>query len=375
VDFIAGEIAQMSALVPQAQAEQAFFNTPSVLFGYANVSSQIPVPPMTFNATLVNNLLHGVGPFPGWLNDVQQGTGLIGFAKLLANASLTSTLAGAYGFQVSEAPYIAGYLNFLLTFVSNQLLVSVGGAQTQAYNMFYGQWANATLFPSGLDLNFDGRPDGFELSSAWNNGSLGVTGMPLQAAINLWNQSRTDSILSVAGITAWATALQAYQTTGNEVLFATLATQVGIPVFNVPLMTTFGTWLGTWIQQLVIPFIEMDTGVTNLTDLAYLQWGTASVLDYQSVANYDHTIPAPPEWAIFVQNFTGVALPFNLTISKQLLNGPMGFMVNTDNVPTFLTLLQRKDFTSIAGLWGLNVTEANLMGAYFSYLIENFVGM
>jgi len=121
------------------------------------------------------------------------------------------------------------------------------------------------------------------------------------------------------------------------------------------------------------PLVLSQAGVSNYTQLAYLQWGTSNVLLGKSAAEFDPTIPAPPEFGYVARTVLGSSVRFNAAVSQTLLSSGPFPLENGQNVAMFFGLVGSAQFSTVFSLWGLSPQEAGTLAGYLNYVIRKFV--
>jgi hypothetical protein len=168
-------------------------------------------------------------------------------------------------------------------------------------------------------------------------------------------------------VKAWFAAIQtAQRTNGSDLLgFAPYSFQLGMPSADI---IKVATWLGKWQSTLVEPYIKASFGVTDLTQLAYVQWGTG-LLPGVSVADLDPTVPAAPEFAIWaLRNNNTIRFDKNRSITVL-----SKFLGANGTTPQFFQLLQANNLTAINAVYGFSPQEAVAFAGYLNYVMTTFV--
>jgi hypothetical protein len=365
--------------------ERNFFNTAAPPFGVTTYYNTLgagfiawPAAGSTFTDLAINRTLYlGVvlnlpdqtAVIPGWSVATQVAglqAWLYWYQVAAVNPTVKSIMSSAYNLTLTptnpQLDLLANWLsNYMMTTVANANLGGATGVNNTAQAQFYGQWSNSAALKGGLDLNADAvTPDGFELGTAFPivNGSFpAATGVSLATTTNLWNVNSNTSILSSVGINTWFTAIRS----GNPELLYPLGNSNGLTNATTDVLSNY---LQQWQSYLVVPFIYQQFQISNLSDLAYIQWGSGALLGQGvSVQSIQTTLPYPPEFAVYAYS-KGSPVRFSLSRSKFLLKEGKFPFFEGSTVELFFDYLEASDYSSIYNIWGLSQTEAIIFGEY-----------
>ena len=361
-----------------------YFNNTSWQTDIANALGAQNAPPMKgisewlgvnlgFTPEAVSRILFGNPSLhlPGWLYMPHNGTGILGFLQAY-NSTNHDVLAAGYNVTTTQLDVLAGYLQYMFNLVVPTIINAKYGVTPFRYAQYlvYGQWANGTLIPTGIDVNQDGHtPDGFEVATIYGNGTVIPTEIPLKTVIQLMNSSNPYGLTNGStnqGIYVWYGAAL-----GNTTLQNLLATMFSL---NSNQLSAILNWIGVFKDNLVPAILVQQyhsMGVNTVNDLAFLQWGSLFAGASVAVLDPNAGLPGVPEFAAWAQN-NGVPTRFNATMSKAILNGTFAF-TNATYLGAFLLYVSTGDFTHVKAMWGLNNTEAVALAGYVNYFMQTFV--
>jgi hypothetical protein len=188
----------------------------------------------------------------------------------------------------------------------------------------------------------------------------------MASVTSLWNTVSNISILSDDGITAWFDAIAS----GDPNTLYGLGNMNGLTNATTDILANY---LGVWQTSLVIPFLFQQFQISNLSDLAYIQWGSGALLgNGVTIQSIETSIPYPPEFAFYAYT-VGSPIRFSLGKSKFLLrDGNLPFFDGA-TVELYFDLLGASDYSSIQNLWNLTQAEADIFGDYLVAFGDGFV--
>jgi len=363
--------------------ERNFFNVAGPTYGvttyYNTIGAGFPAYPYpngtTWSDDAINKTLY-LGAtlvlptsnvtIPSWrtANAAGMQSWLTWYQTASSNPTVKAAMISAYNYSAStsQLDLLANWLvNYMMTTVANSQLGGTSGVNSTAYQTFLGQWANCSALATGLDTNNDSvTPDGFELGTSFPivNGSYpGATNVSYASAQSLWNTNSSTSIVTANGINAWFNAIN----TNNASLLYGLGAANGLSTTETNLLKDY---LVEWQTTLVIPFLYQQLQITNLSDAAYIQWGSGTLLGQGvSVQSIQTSLPYPPEFAVYAYSVNS-SIRFNLARSKFLLrDGHMPFF-DGSTVDLFFNYFEEGDYSSIYNVWNLTQTEADVFAGY-----------
>ncbi len=325
-----------------------------------------------FTATAADRLLNtGVAALnlTGWISDLDQGLGVLGFLQAYQKAANTSdtsldlaTLGALYDATDQQLGAAAIYLqNHLIADKVQTFYVGTFGKTTRegAEDLFYDQWASGDKLPNPIDLDGDGNADGVE------------AGVPVDTDIStdeakaIFNESIALAITNETGIFAWFEAMQ-----GNATLDALIGATFGI---NATQRGMVYSWLNSFKNGFAQTSILDELGLPYIELAGIVQWGDSSITEGRSIFDIDPTAaPNYPEFWAWSKHIAGTGMTFNFTMSQALLNGT-DHLRNATRMGQFLALVADGNFSTIKDVWGLNTTEAGALVGYIQYLISDFV--
>jgi hypothetical protein len=224
--------------------------------------------------------------------------------------------------------------------------------------VFYATWANATKPPSddwkGMIVSF--------------NSSI-PSGISIAAAKALFDPILPLSLLntSLAATRTWRRAL--YDGPENAA-FGELSETFELSAGQMSMLLQ---WLNcSFYPVMVYPDLTSTWNVSEISDLAFVQWGTGAITGGVSITTLYEGLPFPatPEYATFWRRWN----PFSTidpTASKILLEGPYG-LFDAQNVALFFGYVEAGNFTAIHQVWDLNMAEAVSFVGYFFYMREEY---
>ena len=327
---------------------------------------------LAFTPTATDRLLNtGVAALnvTGWISDLDQGLGVLGFLQAYqaaANTSDTSldmtTLETLYNATANQLGAAAAYLqNHLIADKVQTFYVGTYSKTTRegAEDLFYDQWASGDKLPTPIDLDGDGNADGVE------------AGIPVDTDIStneaeaIFNESISLAITNETGIFAWFEAML-----GNATLDSLIGSTFGI---NATQRGMVYAWLNSFKDGFAQASILDELGLPYIELAGIVQWGDSSITEGLSVFDIDPTAaPNYPEFWAWSKHIAGTDMTFNFTMSQKLLNGT-DHLRNATRLGQFLTLVAGGNFSTINSIWGLSATEAGALAGYLQYLISDFV--
>lgn len=139
-------------------------------------------------------------------------------------------------------------------------------------------------------------------------------------------------------------------------------------------------WLPVFEHRWILPYLQNTHGISSLSDLGWLQWGTGRGTPFSESAKDEHAnFPGYPEYYYFLKN---VYRPDNLShvemdlmSSKLLLRDGRYPMSDSRNMATFSLLLDRADYVNIELNWPEfdSPEQIRAFGEYLGYVMRNFV--
>ena len=203
---------------------------------------------------------------------------------------------------------------------------------------FYIIWANYTTAPPGY-------PAHFIVSAA------GVpSGISATTAALLWDCSSTVSFCNSAGVQTWA-----YAANGVTAYQQQLISSTGLSSTQLTLVLS---WLGSYWNSVVSPYLLNKYDISTIYDLGYVQWGNGTCFGTVSVSDLED-MPIPIEVSLWALRELGIDFSLTVTQSKALLTGTNA-LTDVTQLGTFLTLAQTADsasFQTIYNIWGLDPTS------------------
>eukprot|EP01087_Luapelamoeba_hula_P002021 TRINITY_DN1179_c1_g1_i11.p1 TRINITY_DN1179_c1_g1~~TRINITY_DN1179_c1_g1_i11.p1 ORF type:complete len:481 (+),score=58.70 TRINITY_DN1179_c1_g1_i11:436-1878(+) len=193
-------------------------------------------------------------------------------------------------------------------------------------NVFYAVWANATSPPDHLTPGELNRWRGWLLCDSTSKsdicpGSTG-SGITMETARRLFAPEEADSLTNSSSATLggpWAIA--------QTDRFVRLELQRRFDLTEQH-MDIILNWLSSHFQEYLIePFLVRKFNLTIIADLAYAQWGNATPLKGQSIADKYRGLFSrgnPEIW------FLGANFTFTTSMARTFLSGPFG-VSNPDN--------------------------------------------
>ncbi|MHA2363615.1 MAG: hypothetical protein ACXAC7_06635 [Candidatus Hodarchaeales archaeon] len=313
--------------------------------------------PHTFDATTSKALLNGT-------NALFNGTNSATFLALYSDGNF-STINALWGLNATEATLMAGYFQYLMTvFVPGPLIAQFG--VTNLDDLGFMQWGSSNV-TSGLSV-YDIDP-----TSTDNYPEFWAWAEKIASSPYSFNATFSETLLNGTNALFNGTNTAIFLTLYSDADFATIDTLWGLNATEATLMAGYFQYLMSVFvpDGLIAQFGSF--GVTELDDLAYLQWGTSIITSGLSVYDIDPTSADNyPEFWAWAEKNASSPYSFNATISKALLNGTAA-LFNGTNTATLLSLVSGSNFSIIDSLWGLNATEATLIAGYFQYLMSVFV--
>ena len=281
-------------------ALEAFFNDPvynqTTTLGLLNlmgVSEYIGFGPLGFTPTAQQALmLTGADistplynrNIPGIMMDTTFGFGVLYFLEAYQNAyalvpGVNASMQAGYGANWLQLSAMADYLStYMIGVVVYGYYLSLGtSVEEVAEAMFYAQWANGTLEPTGLDLSLLSDLITEELKGL-EAGVPTPTGIPLGLAKELFNDTNLLAFTNdnlAGGILAWAAAAQ---NPGGPEALAILGAFPGLTPTQLGLVAG---WLFTIFKPNVVPVVVLAfEGLTmwELTNIKFFlpQWANGS---------------------------------------------------------------------------------------------------
>jgi hypothetical protein len=207
----------------------------------------------------------------------------IGFSKwkqagIYGNTTALGELALTFGLNATtQMPLI---LNWLFNTIMNDIgpvLFTLPdpygkGMTTMAYSeiLFYDQWANGTLFPTGLDLGY-----GSALNGLLEVGVPTPSGISYATTVVLWDDTSIYAFVNDTGLQKWRDAATKLD------VWLNLSTSLGLDVNQMTLMLA---WLPTIIDTFVPALFADPTLGYGMTISAYAetlfyeQWANGTIL-------------------------------------------------------------------------------------------------
>lgn len=325
-----------------------------------------------FTATAADRLLSSGVPslnISGWIADLTQGLGVLGFLQAYQKAENTSdtsldlaTLGALYNATAQQLGAAASYLqSHLINDKVQTYYVGTFSKTTRegAEDMFYQQWGQGDALPSAIDLDDDGNADGVEA------GLPTSTGISVSGAEAIFNESISLAITNETGIFAWFEAML-----GNATLDGTIGSTFGI---NATQRGLVYTWLNSFKNGFAQKSILEELGLPYIELAGIVQWGDSSITEGLSVYDIDPTsAPNYPEYWAWSKHIAKTNMTFSFNASQALLNGSSNLR-NATTLGQFLGLVSGGNFSTIQGIWGLNASEAGSLAGYIQYPINEFV--
>lgn len=310
-------------------------------------------------------LLFGNAPYqaPGWLTPLGDGTpGILAFLGYFQQLNATgedglTTFMTAYSLQPDQLEPVLGYVTLHLMADVPPIAVAPSTVEFEASKLTFSQWANGTVSSDPTPF-----PVGNQVFTGWELGLLPqASNLTLKQCQALFDDDYAYSLTGQAGILTWFAALQNTD----------LQTSIAISLSLTP------TQMGQIMQYIFVMFstqseeiLKESFQVPDLTDLAYVQWGTNSVLGF-SLSNVI-PLPGTPEYSIVSSTVNNRNMTFGFDDSKRILMGDMA-LTNADNMITFTALALAQDYQTIAFLWGIpDFDQAVDLVDYVSFMDNTF---
>jgi hypothetical protein len=226
-------------------------------------------------------------------------------------------------------------------------------------NEFFSIWANATKAPPTGDWQ------GMLVSLNQTQSSE----VSLKSAQALFNRSIPNSLVAWDrnSTTKWRTAIYGGP---NNVASTELREQFSLTQTQMDLLLQ---WLNTsFVPTLVVPNITVLWNVSDLSDLAFIQWGEATLTQGVSVTQLYPGLPFPQNFELptFWRNFNKFN-SMDIWTSKMLWAGPLG-LFETPNVAVFFAAIESLDLQTLQKNWGLNVDDLVAFVPYFGYMAQEW---
>lgn len=335
-----------------------FFNDVSVKNGVAYFYQTSE----SFSETCVSRVLYGDPSLQltfGWLNG--SGEGISEFLKFASNASNAAKAIELYNVTQDQLLLLVNYTEtYLLSILPNNYEKEQGtSVASLAFEKFCAQWANASnvlSFPVGFEVNTN-----FSSFSGSQYSLLAPSNISLSSCEYLWSSENSFAMTNTSGIEMW------FDPSVNH-------TQIGLGLGLTDSQTKLlMTYLEEWRSTLVISYIEEAYGTSNISDLGYLQWGSASLTpNGESVSQFSGEVPPPPapEFAVFAESI-GSPIRFNLTESEEIWNN---LFMNPINVTLleFLVACSNGECSPIENM-PLTTEELNMLYQYSIYVFREFL--
>jgi len=229
------------------------------------------------------------------------------------------------------------------------------------YNMTFEE-AEAfafTQFANATD-NYQNDP----AFGAWRISKTTPSGLSLQITKDLWNFSFPFSFFdddTNSSIT-WYSASQG-EPEARQLLMSQFP---GITPAQFQLVLDWRVEF----KKLITPAAAQYFGVPELVDIAYLQWGNASVLPTGVAELYD--LPGPPEFKLWANESLGAPMELTVDQSKAILNPVAPGVTTVEGLVMYMTYVAAGNYSAINATYGLNAQEANAVAAYLGYLNTTF---
>ncbi|MFW9772584.1 MAG: hypothetical protein ACFFEO_10545 [Candidatus Thorarchaeota archaeon] len=283
-----------------AAALDAFFNDENWstntfgVFGFNSISEQMAGVNLSYTTYAQNTIMFTGfldptpgGPYfwnPGILTDLTYGTALDNFQDIFYwiwgpyGGWPNATLQAGYNVTWTQLSSFQWYYEYYFRpfIVPGYLGMSVAAYAPIA---FYGQWANGSLDPTGVDLSTikAGLPGGTK------GGEVGVpdpTNITLTSCYDLWNESIPYSFANDSGIWSWMGALA-----GNATLQGLLMSTFNLTATQLNMTLE---WLDDFMENLLPLLIQADTGYTlsQLATMAFFEhWANGTMFGESIIPN------------------------------------------------------------------------------------------
>lgn len=275
-----------------AIAKNMFFNDPawSTTTGGVfpiNSISEVMGQALGFTAEAQDNILYGVGTYPGLISDLVRGSGIWNFMQAFAGATTNQTkliLTNVYNSTIEQLGNVSAYLSsYLIPQAQTLGSLPFPADSTYASYYFHSQWTNATLNHNGIPVptSRNGEIIAWELGVDYVNdvAVYNPSNFSLALSMALWDATNGTSPINTTsdsndGFHYW------YSASMNTTRALELQTIYGIDQTQFDLITEY--LFGVEIRDRVhAPFIGEARGLSFadvVLNYFYLQWSTGIII-------------------------------------------------------------------------------------------------
>ncbi|NVM34137.1 MAG: hypothetical protein HWN81_00990 [Candidatus Lokiarchaeota archaeon] len=247
---------------------------------------------LTFSANTTHRLLNGYSynntNYPGIFSSVELGIGLLNWLDFYSdafedNGDNRTLIQMVYdcSWESNQLQNFSAYIkSYLWEIIVKNNYTSKGYTTLEEYalDVFYSQWSNGTMKPSGISLDLIGddftqRIYGLEV------GRDEPSNITTDATIDLWDPMNPSSFVNITGIKKWFNASGGDNSTEYDLKFAFALTNKSYDVLMDWLITTVKDTLVPVIFSLPFPVGFGMTPTEFTIDLLLDQWANATTFE------------------------------------------------------------------------------------------------